>query len=99
VSFECPVLTFLTETMALGTALPEESVMVPVTVTPGLCARNGGEFRRRNPRMTAMSSSAGARSFIRDPPLDSADLGTLRVYACKAFSQGYCLAFVSSDEE
>src|SRR5439155_25619851 len=46
-----PVSIFVTETVALGTAAPSASAMVPDSVAPATCARNGPEIRRQSPRI------------------------------------------------
>ena len=55
---------FLTEIFALGTAAPDASVIVPDSVAPLSCARNGPEIPKRSRRIPAPAMNFAAFGFI-----------------------------------
>ena len=59
-----PVAVLVMETVALGTAAPMESAIVPDSVAPATCARNGAAIRKEIPRTPTKSTNLTAFGFI-----------------------------------
>jgi hypothetical protein len=63
-----PVAEFLITTWAFATAAPDGSVIVPESVPPATCARDGSEFTRQSPKIHTKRTNFIAFGFIRAHP-------------------------------